>query len=125
MLCVCENIRPEFVPIRGSQFVVCTHLAITWYQQLMIKKITRQEVATPEGWRYTLGMAVAVEIHNTGDPALQRDVVAIIEHVLSDRPRDWRAALQPASTACAYRGMISVNVHSIRSTSSRITRIAC
>ena len=27
--------------------------------------------------------------------------------------------------ACAYRGMISVNVHSIRSTSSRITRIAC
>lgn len=70
-------------------------------------------------------MGVTVEMHNTGDVELQRDVVAIVEHVLSDRPGDWRAALQPATTACAYRGMISVNAHSIRSTSSRITRIAC
>ncbi len=70
-------------------------------------------------------MGVTVKMHNTGDPELQRGVVAIIEHVLSDRPGDWRAALQPATTACAYRGMISVNAHSIRSTSSRITRIAC
>ena len=31
-------------------------------------------------------MAVAVEMHNTGDPELQRDVVVIVEHVLSDRP---------------------------------------
>ena len=27
-------------------------------------------------------MGVTVEMHNTGDPELQRDVVAIIEHVL-------------------------------------------
>ena len=32
------------------------------------------------------GMAVSVEMHNTGDSKLQRDVVAIIDHVLSDRP---------------------------------------
>ena len=40
------------------------------------------------------GMAVLVEMHNTGDPALQRDVVAIVEHVLSDRPSDH---VSPAS----------------------------
>lgn len=38
-------------------------------------------------------MAVVVEIHNTGDPELQRDVVAMIEHVLSDRPGDWRVSI--------------------------------
>jgi hypothetical protein len=30
-------------------------------------------------------MAVAVEMQNTGDMEVQRDVVAIVEHVLSDR----------------------------------------
>jgi hypothetical protein len=39
------------------------------------------------------GMAVLVEMHHTGDPELQRDVVAIIEHVLSDRPGDWRVSI--------------------------------
>ena len=34
------------------------------------------------------------------------------------------AVIQPAATACVYSGM-PVNAHSIRSTSSRITRIAC
>ena len=38
-------------------------------------------------------MAVSVEMHNTGDPALQRDVVAIVEHVLADRPGDWRVLI--------------------------------
>jgi hypothetical protein len=38
-------------------------------------------------------MAVSVEMHNTGDPALQRDVVAIVEHVLADRPGDWRVVI--------------------------------
>jgi hypothetical protein len=28
-------------------------------------------------------MAVSVEMHHTGNPEVQRDVVAIIEHVLS------------------------------------------
>jgi hypothetical protein len=32
-------------------------------------------------------------MHNTGDPELQRDVVAVIEHVLSDRPGDWRISI--------------------------------
>jgi hypothetical protein len=35
-------------------------------------------------------MGVTVEMHNTGDAKRQRDVVAIVEHVLSDRPGDWR-----------------------------------
>jgi hypothetical protein len=38
-------------------------------------------------------MAVAVEMHNTGDTALQRDVVVMVEHVLSDRPGDWRVSV--------------------------------
>jgi hypothetical protein len=38
-------------------------------------------------------MAVTVEMHNTGDPTLQRDVVAIVEHVLADRPGDWRVVI--------------------------------
>jgi hypothetical protein len=38
-------------------------------------------------------MAVTVEMHNTGDPEVQRDVVAIVEHVLSDRLGDWRVAI--------------------------------
>jgi hypothetical protein len=38
-------------------------------------------------------MTVSVEMHNTGDPELQRDVVAIVEHVLSDRRGDWRVLI--------------------------------
>jgi hypothetical protein len=45
------------------------------------------------GWQYTLGMAVAVEMHNTGDSELQRDVVVMVEHVLSDRPGNWRVSI--------------------------------
>jgi hypothetical protein len=37
-------------------------------------------------------MGVTVEMHNTGDPELQRDVV-VIEHVLSVRPGDWRISI--------------------------------
>jgi hypothetical protein len=35
-------------------------------------------------------MAVTVEMHNTGDTDAQRDVIALVEHVLADRPGDWR-----------------------------------
>jgi hypothetical protein len=38
-------------------------------------------------------MTVRVEMHNTGNQDLQRDVVAIIEHVLADRPGDWRVSI--------------------------------
>ena len=38
-------------------------------------------------------MAVTVEMQNTGDPGLQREVVATIEHVLADRPGDWRVSI--------------------------------
>jgi len=38
-------------------------------------------------------MPVAVEMHNTGDPIVQRDVEALIEHVLSDRAGDWRVVI--------------------------------
>ena len=38
-------------------------------------------------------MAVSVEMHNTGDPESQRDVVVMVEHVLSDRPGDWRVSI--------------------------------
>ncbi len=39
------------------------------------------------------GMAVTVEVHNTGDAGRQRDVVAMIEHMFSDRPGDWRVVI--------------------------------
>lgn len=38
-------------------------------------------------------MAVTVETYNTGDAVLQRDLVAMIEHVLADRPGDWRVVI--------------------------------
>ena len=40
-----------------------------------------------------LDMAVTVEIHNTGDADAQRDVVALVEHVLADRPGNWRVSI--------------------------------
>jgi hypothetical protein len=33
-------------------------------------------------------MAVLVEMHHTGDPALRRGVVAIVDHVLSESARE-------------------------------------
>jgi hypothetical protein len=38
-------------------------------------------------------MGVSVEMYNTGDPELQREVVAIVEHLLSNRPGDWRVII--------------------------------
>jgi hypothetical protein len=38
-------------------------------------------------------MAVLVEMHHTGDPQLQREVVALVEHALSNRPGDWRVVI--------------------------------
>jgi hypothetical protein len=38
-------------------------------------------------------MAVAVEMQHTGDPASQREVAAVIEHVLADRPGDWPVSI--------------------------------
>ena len=32
-------------------------------------------------------------MHNVGDPNLQRDVVAIVQHVLSGRTGDWRVLI--------------------------------
>lgn len=37
-------------------------------------------------------MGVTVEMHNT-DSELQRDVVAMIEHVLADRAGNWRVEI--------------------------------
>jgi len=38
-------------------------------------------------------MPVVVEMHNIGDMNLQRDVVAIVEHVLFTRVGDWRVLI--------------------------------
>jgi hypothetical protein len=35
-------------------------------------------------------MAVLVELYNTGDLATGTEVQALVEHVLSDRPGEWR-----------------------------------
>ena len=38
-------------------------------------------------------MAVLVEMHHTGDPALRAEVVAALEHVFADRPGDWKVSI--------------------------------
>jgi hypothetical protein len=38
-------------------------------------------------------MAVVVEMQNTGDPAMQSEIVAAIEHALSDYPGEWRVSI--------------------------------
>jgi hypothetical protein len=61
----------------------------------------RQNPATGGAWFTGAGgavvfsgsMAVSVEMHHMGDPELQRDVVAMVEHVLSDRHGDWRVTI--------------------------------
>ncbi|MGC1786188.1 MAG: hypothetical protein WA718_05565 [Terriglobales bacterium] len=40
-----------------------------------------------------MAMPVTVEMHNTADAESRRDVIAMIEHVLSDRPGDWRVVI--------------------------------
>ena len=34
-----------------------------------------------------------MEMHHTGDPALRAEIVAVIEHVLADRPGDWKVSI--------------------------------
>jgi hypothetical protein len=38
-------------------------------------------------------MAVTVEVHNTGDAVQGANIVAAIEHALSDRTGDWRVTI--------------------------------
>jgi hypothetical protein len=38
-------------------------------------------------------MAVTVDIRNTGDPVARTEIIALIEHVLGDRPGDWRVSI--------------------------------
>jgi hypothetical protein len=38
-------------------------------------------------------MAVSVELRNTGDPGAGAEVQALVEHVLIDRPGDWRVSI--------------------------------
>jgi hypothetical protein len=38
-------------------------------------------------------MAVSLELHNTGDPSIEPEVRALVEHRLSDRPGDWRVSI--------------------------------
>ncbi len=38
-------------------------------------------------------MAVSVEMHHTGDPSVQAEVRAIIEHVLADRTGVWHVSI--------------------------------
>ncbi len=36
---------------------------------------------------------MSVELHNTGDATIRREVQTIVEHVLSGRPREWRVSI--------------------------------
>jgi hypothetical protein len=43
-------------------------------------------------------MAVSVELHNIGDAAIGSELQAVVEHVLSDRPGDWRVSIVGSRT---------------------------
>ena len=38
-------------------------------------------------------MAVTVEMHNIGEIATRSEIVAVVEHVLSDKPGAWRVII--------------------------------
>ena len=38
-------------------------------------------------------MGVVIELQNLGDAQLSREIVANIEHVLSDKPGEWRVSI--------------------------------
>jgi hypothetical protein len=38
-------------------------------------------------------MAVTIELQNTGDSAARAELIAAIEHALSDRPGEWRVSI--------------------------------
>lgn len=38
-------------------------------------------------------MAVTVELQNTGDSAARSELIAAIEHALSDRPGEWKVSI--------------------------------
>lgn len=38
-------------------------------------------------------MAVRIEMQNTGDPRVRGETIAVIEHVLSDKPGEWRVSI--------------------------------
>jgi hypothetical protein len=38
-------------------------------------------------------MAVRIEMQNTGDPRARGEIVTVIEHVLSERPGEWRVSI--------------------------------
>jgi hypothetical protein len=38
-------------------------------------------------------MAVVIEMQNTGSAEVQRDVVAVVEHVFADQPAEWRVSI--------------------------------
>jgi hypothetical protein len=38
-------------------------------------------------------MAVSVEMQHTGNPSVQSEVRLVIEHILADRPGEWRVLI--------------------------------
>ena len=43
---------------------------------------------------YNIGdMAVTIEMQNTGDPRARSEILAGVEHVLSDMPGEWRVSI--------------------------------
>lgn len=38
-------------------------------------------------------MSVLVELYNTGDATIRREVQAVVEHVLSGRPGEWHVSI--------------------------------
>jgi hypothetical protein len=43
---------------------------------------------------YNIGdMPVRIEMQNTGDSRARGEIIALIEHVLSDRPGEWRVSI--------------------------------
>jgi hypothetical protein len=47
-------------------------------------------------------MSVTVETHNTADAQSRRDLIAMIEHILADRPGEWRVVILGSQASDAW-----------------------
>lgn len=80
----------EMTPVFFT-FVVPRRLAIVCAARLL--RTREQRSGSGSVFVEWIEMAVLVELHNTGDAAIGSELQAVVEHVLSGRPGEWRVSI--------------------------------